>query len=113
MLRPFPTSFVDATAVQRFDELRLELEARGVRLGTVHAKRRLGANFEKRWVAERHATEVLAFPTLRSAVQAFEEASGRLRNGDHGADCDAAILDDPDAEGQTAPANGTQPEQRN
>ena len=67
-----PTSLVDATAVQRFDELREELAAYGVSLGTVHAKRQLSGNFEKRWVAERRAAEVLTFPTLRSAVQAFQ-----------------------------------------
>ena len=88
-----PTSFVDATAVQRFDELRQELEARGIRLGTVHAKRQLGANFEKRWVAERHAAEVLAFPTLRSRGSGVRGSFGtapdrrswcRLRCGDPG-----------------------------
>ena len=36
-----PVSFVDATAMQRFDELREELAAQGITLGVAHAKRQL------------------------------------------------------------------------
>jgi sulfate permease, SulP family len=71
-----PVNFVDATAVQRFDELREGLAAQGITLGVAHAKRQLRRDFEPRWVAERRtATASLAFPTIRSAVQAFIAAS--------------------------------------
>ena len=77
-----PVSFVDATALQRFDELREELAAQGVTLGIARAKRQLGSAFEARWLEQRRAAAVtLTFPTLRSAVQRFEEASSAGAGG--------------------------------
>ena len=70
-----PVSFVDATAVQRFEELRDALAARGIKLGTARAKRQLGSVFEADWLAERRAAAISsAFPTLRAALEAFAEA---------------------------------------
>ena len=69
-----PVSFVDATAVQRFEELREELAAQGITLGTARAKRQLGSAFVGDWLAERRAaTAATAFPTLRAAVEAFAQ----------------------------------------
>ena len=88
-----PVSFVDATAVQRFDELREELAAQGITLGVAHAKRQLRRVFEPRWVAQRRATTAsLAFPTIRSAVQAFTAASAAGGTQAAGI-CDPVALD--------------------
>ena len=91
-----PVSVVDATAVQRFDELREELAAEGVTLGTARAKHQLGTAFEAHWLARRRAAAAApTFPTLRSAVQAFEEAraAGTLFRGDPVPPCDPTALD--------------------
>ncbi|MGD9507340.1 MAG: SulP family inorganic anion transporter [Geminicoccaceae bacterium] len=69
-----PVSFVDATALQRFDELRQDLAGQGITLGVAHAKRQLGRAFERRWLAARRGRTRM-FPTLRAAVRAFEEAA--------------------------------------
>jgi MFS superfamily sulfate permease-like transporter len=70
-----PVSFVDATALQRFDQLREELAGQGISLAVAHAKRQLGRAFERRWLAQRRG-RTRSFPTLRAAVRAFEDASG-------------------------------------
>lgn len=70
-----PVSLVDATALQRFDELRQDLAAQGIALAVAHAKRQLGRTFERRWLAE-HLGRTRMFPTLRSAVRAFEDEAG-------------------------------------
>jgi MFS superfamily sulfate permease-like transporter len=73
-----PVSFVDATALQRFDQLREELAGQGISLAVAHAKRQLGRAFERRWLAQRRG-RTRSFPTLRAAVRAFEDASGPER----------------------------------
>jgi sulfate permease, SulP family len=109
-----PTNLVDATAVQRFDELREELAARGVALGTARAKRQLSGRFQTRWVAERRAAgATLAFPTLRSAVRAFEEARAFKKLPSGRPDCDSTTLDGAESQEQTASLNGNRDEQRN
>ena len=71
-----PVSFVDATALQRFDELREELSLQGVTLGVAHAKRGLRRAFNPRWLAERRSLAPMpVYPTIRAAVRAFEQAS--------------------------------------
>jgi MFS superfamily sulfate permease-like transporter len=68
-----PVNWIDATALQRLDELQSELAARGVTLGVARAKRSLGRAFNPSWVAQRPAaTEFRLFPTLKTAVHAFE-----------------------------------------
>ena len=107
-----PVNFVDATAVQRFDELREELTAQGVTLVLARVKRQLGGIFQAPWLEQRRsATAALTFPTLRSAVQAFEEASaaGAIGRGDAGEACDPAVLDQPTGRDHTGPSNGAQP----
>jgi high affinity sulfate transporter 1 len=66
-----PVNIVDATAVQRFDELREELAARGITLGIARAKHQLGRTFDPRWLEQRVAAAPPVFPTLKSAVRAF------------------------------------------
>jgi MFS superfamily sulfate permease-like transporter len=71
-----PVSYIDATALQRFDELREELRAAGVTLGVAHAKRQLRRAFDPWWVEEwRAVAPTPVFPTLRAAVQAFDGQS--------------------------------------
>ena len=82
-----PVNFVDATAVQRFDELREELTAQGVTLVLARVKRQLGGIFRGALAGAapfgHGGTHV---PDLRSAVQAFEAASaaGAIGRGDAG-----------------------------
>lgn len=68
-----PVNVVDATALQRFDELREQLAAEGVTLGIARAKRQLGHAFDGHWLAARVGRTV-AYPTLRSAIRAFQAA---------------------------------------
>jgi high affinity sulfate transporter 1 len=71
-----PVSVVDATAVQKFDQMRAELAARGITLAVARARRQLGRTFEAAWLDRRRAAAPPpSFPTLRAAVQAFEVAS--------------------------------------
>lgn len=71
-----PVNFVDATALQRVDELREQLAAEGITLGFARAKRQLRRAFDPGWLAQRASTEAaIAFPTLRSAVRAFRAAA--------------------------------------
>jgi MFS superfamily sulfate permease-like transporter len=68
-----PINWVDATAVQRLDELHSELATRGIMLGVARAKRSLGRAFDPSWVSQRLATaQQRRFPTLKAAVHAFE-----------------------------------------
>ena len=107
-----PVSFVDATAVQRFDELREELTAQGVTLALARVKSQLGGIFQAPWLEQRRsATAALRFPSLRSAVQAFEEASaaGAIGRGDAGEACSPAAMDQPTGGDHTGPSTGAQP----
>lgn len=92
-----PVSFVDATAVQRFEELRDTLAARGIKLGTARARRQLGSVFEADWLAERRvAATSSTFPTLRAALEAFAQAGAAA----------ARTLDQPGGGDQTDPVVG-------
>jgi sulfate permease, SulP family len=94
-----PVSLVDATAVQRFDELREELTAQGVTLALARVKAQLGDIFQAPWLEQRgSATAALRFPSLRSAVQAFEDelsAAGAVGRGDAGDACSPAAPGQP------------------
>jgi high affinity sulfate transporter 1 len=75
-----PINWIDATALQRLDELHSELAAQGIMLGVARARLSLNRAFNPRWVAQRlPATGFRRFPTLRAAVRAFED---QKRGGD-------------------------------
>jgi len=107
-----PVSFVDATAVQRFDELREELTAQGVTLALARVEHQLGGIFEAPWLERRRSdAAALTFPSLRSAVQAFEQASvaGAIGRGDAGEARDSAVLDQPTGRDHNGSSTGAQP----
>ena len=69
---------VDGTAIQKIDGLREELAARGITLAVAHKKRSIERFFEGSWVdARREVAEGRSFPTLKSAIQAFERRGDR------------------------------------
>jgi MFS superfamily sulfate permease-like transporter len=66
---------MDATAVERFDELRAELAAQGVKLGVARVRRSIGQTFRDAWVRERAETSRgMVFTTLNGAIRAYEKA---------------------------------------
>jgi sulfate permease, SulP family len=67
-----PINWIDATALQHFDELRAELATQGITLGIARAKHSIARAFNPSWVAQRFPTEFRRFPTLKTAVHAFE-----------------------------------------
>jgi high affinity sulfate transporter 1 len=67
-----PINWIDATALQRLDEMRAELATRGITLGIARAKHSLARPFNPSWLAQRSPTELHRFPTLKTAVHAFE-----------------------------------------
>jgi len=67
---------VDSTAIQRIDQLHEELAARGIELAVAGKKRSTERFFEGSWVnARRELTEAHNYPTVKSAVKAFEKRS--------------------------------------
>ena len=80
-----PINWIDATALQRIDELRSELAGREIMLGVARAKLSLGRAFDPNWVSRRLAsTGLRRFPTLKAAVNAFTKR-------ELGADADQAV----------------------
>lgn len=72
-----PINLVDATAFQRVAELHAELALEGIELNVARAKRQLRHYFDPRWVAQRRGVfAATTFPTLKSAVRAYQQASG-------------------------------------
>ncbi|MGB7933295.1 MAG: sulfate permease [Gammaproteobacteria bacterium] len=69
---------VDITALQKFAELREELAARGIVLGTARVKRNLMRFFDPEW-AHKQAEQNAAyrFTTLKSAVRAFNNRAAK------------------------------------
>ena len=74
---------VDITAIQKVDELREELAARGISLVSARVKLNLSKYFNEEWGARRKETYAKSrYDTLKSAVRAFndrvvqEEADG-------------------------------------
>ena len=68
-----PINVIDYTALQKLDELREELRARGITLAYARVKQSLHRFFRSDWVTEREQAEGrLVFPTVRSAIDAFE-----------------------------------------
>src|SRR5262249_39338021 len=63
---------MDFTAIQKVDELREDLAARGISLRFAHVKRSLGKFFSPHWLAHRGESRAAAsYPNLTSAVEAF------------------------------------------
>jgi MFS superfamily sulfate permease-like transporter len=78
---------VDITAIQKVDELREELAARGIKLVSARVKQNLSKYFNEDWGAKRKETYAeYRYDTLKSAVRAFnnrvvqEEADGSDSN---------------------------------
>jgi sulfate permease, SulP family len=68
-----PINWIDATALQRLDELRGELAAEGITMAFARVKHSLSRAFNPRWIAQRGpAMEFRSFPTLKTAIRAFE-----------------------------------------
>jgi MFS superfamily sulfate permease-like transporter len=68
-----PVNIVDLTALQKVDELREELAARGIVFAVARAKLSPLRFFQADWATKRreqHGT--LTFPTLKSAINAFQ-----------------------------------------
>ena len=64
---------VDITALQKMDEFREELAARGIVLATARAKRNLWTFFNKKWGMKRRELHArYRFDTIKSAVRAFK-----------------------------------------
>ena len=62
----------DSTAVRKIEELREELAARGIVFAVAHRRHTTARLFESSWVdAQRELTEGYNYPTLKSAVNAF------------------------------------------
>ena len=69
-----PINVLDVTALQKFEEFRQDLAARGIAIGHSRAKRNLAKYFRHGWLdARRESSETLNFPTLKAAVQAFRK----------------------------------------
>jgi high affinity sulfate transporter 1 len=65
---------VDATAIQKIDELREELAERGIVFGVARVKQSLERHFEIGWVKKRRELHgKYAFNTLKDAVRAFNQ----------------------------------------
>ena len=75
-----PVNFVDATAVQRFDELREELTAQGVTLVLARVKRQLGGIFQAPWLEQRaigHGGTHVSDPAIGGAGVRASVGGGR------------------------------------
>ncbi len=69
-----PVNVVDATAINKIDDLREELAARGIELRFARTKGGLRRFFRREWAkAFTEARAAIVFPTLRSAVKAFNK----------------------------------------
>ncbi len=69
-----PVNWIDATAVQRLDDLRSELAARGIMLAVARARLSVLRAFDPSWVSQRLAAAGLRrFPTLKAAVNVFHK----------------------------------------
>ena len=68
-----PINVVDATAMQKLDELREELAARDIELAVACARKKVVRAFSPAWIRQRRERyAAVEHPTLMSAVQAFE-----------------------------------------
>ncbi|MEJ2007531.1 MAG: SulP family inorganic anion transporter [Acidobacteriota bacterium] len=67
-----PINVVDYTALEKLHDLRKELAAQGIVLAYARVKGNLAYFFRPAWVKELHIVAPM-FPTIESAVQAFEQ----------------------------------------
>jgi SulP family sulfate permease len=73
-----PVNVIDSTALKKVEQLIDELAARGVAFAVAHRKHTVGRLFEASWVDVRRELNVEhSYPTLTSAVNAFNARSGR------------------------------------
>ena len=69
-----PVNVVDLTALQMIDDLREELEDRGIVMVAARVKRSALRFFRQRWaVARRKERRKYVFATLKSAIRAFHK----------------------------------------
>lgn len=69
-----PINIVDLTALQKIDELREELAARGIVLAAARVKQSVMRFFKPRWAARRREERSeYVFTTLKAAIYAFEK----------------------------------------
>jgi MFS superfamily sulfate permease-like transporter len=74
-----PVNVVDSTAVQKFDQLRDVLSARGIEMMVANRRPNVGRFFVASWVSARwENVEKRSFPTLKSAIRAFKKHKARL-----------------------------------
>jgi sulfate permease, SulP family len=75
---------IDITAVHKFDELREELSARGIVLGTARVKRNLMRFFDPEWARDHFERQTTTrFTTLKSAVHAFNRRAAKTSTAEH------------------------------
>ena len=85
---------IDITAVHKFDELRKELEARGIQLGTARVKRTLMRFFDPEWARNRFEQRATyRFTTLKSAAQAFNRREAEAASPEHAGTGTPATVD--------------------
>ena len=81
-----PINWIDATALQRLDELHGELAARGITLGVARARLSLGRAFDRRWVSQRlAATGIAQVPDAEGCGACFRASQARRRPDDRAA----------------------------
>jgi MFS superfamily sulfate permease-like transporter len=71
-----PVNYIDVTGINKLDELREELALRNIRVVTATVREHIGRYFDKKWAEkrrERFSSD--RFPTINSAVKAFEESN--------------------------------------
>lgn len=74
-----PINIIDFTGLQKAEELREEIAARGVSLYFAHARRSLDQFFNPTWIAQkRELGRASTFPTLQAAVHAFMSRSSAV-----------------------------------
>jgi len=75
---------IDVTALQKFDELREELAARGIVLAQTRVKPNLSRFFIHEWIAQRRELRAqYDYPTLKSAVRAFNRRTKEIAEADN------------------------------
>jgi sulfate permease, SulP family len=73
-----PINWIDATALQRLDEMRAELAARGITLGVARAKLSLNRAFNPTWIAHRPPRRGTApLPDPQSRAPRLRATQGR------------------------------------
>jgi len=76
-----PTNVLDITAIEKVEELREELAARGIVLGFARARRSLERFFSGDWARQkRQAMIEYSFPTVKAALDAFRQRPTNAAN---------------------------------